>query len=101
MDELLGPLREALDGPIDFHGQRVTDFLSTALLSIFAVVSFLVGYAYEDVFLTLWTMTAGSILTMLAIVPPWPMYNQHPESWLVTGAGGIGRDGIVIDKARG
>ncbi|EFR00841.1 hypothetical protein MGYG_03846 [Nannizzia gypsea CBS 118893] len=37
MDELLGPLREALDGPIDFHGQRVTDFLSTALLILFAV----------------------------------------------------------------
>lgn len=57
------------------------------------------GYVFEDVFLTLWTMTAGTILTMLVVVPPWPMYNQHPESWLVTGAGGIGRGGIVIDKA--
>ncbi|KAK2873356.1 hypothetical protein FQN49_002409 [Arthroderma sp. PD_2] len=100
MDELLGPIRGALDGPIDFYGQRATDYLITGLLSIIAVVAFVVGYTYEDVFLTLWTMTAGTILTILVVVPPWPIYNQRPESWLVPGTGGMGRDGIVIDNAK-
>jgi signal peptidase complex subunit 1 len=25
---------------------------------------------------------AGTALTFLAVVPPWPFYNKNPEGWL-------------------
>ncbi|KAJ5169149.1 uncharacterized protein N7482_004743 [Penicillium canariense] len=70
--------------PQDFHGQRLADILSTVLLIISGAVSFLTGYIYKDIYLTLWTGLAGTLLTALVVIPPWPMYNQHPEKWLGT-----------------
>lgn len=36
-DQLLEKVRDVAEGQIDFEGQRFTEFLSTALLSIFGV----------------------------------------------------------------
>ncbi|KAJ5736573.1 uncharacterized protein N7483_001698 [Penicillium malachiteum] len=81
MDELLAPIRDALEGQIDFHGQRLAELLSTVLLVISGIVSFLVGYIYKDIYLTLWVGLGGTVFTALVVVPPWPFYNQNPEKW--------------------
>ncbi|KAJ5885692.1 hypothetical protein N7504_011528 [Penicillium tannophilum] len=82
MDELLAPIQDALEGQIDFHGQHLAELLSTVLLVISGIVSFLVGWIYKDIHLTLWVGLGGTLFTALTVIPPWPIYNQNPERWL-------------------
>ncbi|KAI9371108.1 microsomal signal peptidase 12 kDa subunit-domain-containing protein [Aspergillus egyptiacus] len=122
MDDILAPLQNAFEGQIvsfgrtshllsshanlafsaeqDFHGQRVTEVLSTALLIISGVVAFFVGYIFQDIYLTLWTGLAGTLLTALVVIPPWPFYNKHPEKWLVPLPHGAGGASIVVDGVK-
>ncbi|KAL5334560.1 microsomal signal peptidase 12 kDa subunit-domain-containing protein [Aspergillus crustosus] len=96
MDDILAPLQDAFEGQIDFHGQQITEVLSTALLILSGVAASLVGYIFQDIYLTLWTGVAGTIITALVAIPPWSFYKQHPEQWLVPLPGGVGT-GIVVD----
>ncbi|GFF47660.1 signal peptidase complex subunit 1 [Aspergillus novofumigatus IBT 16806] len=100
MDDILAPIQDAFEGQIDFHGQRIAELLSTALLIISGVAAFLIGYIYEDIHLTLWTGLAGTLVTALAVIPPWPMYNKHPEKWLVPTTGSAGGPGIMVDGVK-
>ncbi|GFF21929.1 putative microsomal signal peptidase subunit SPC12 [Aspergillus udagawae] len=106
MDDILAPIQDAFEGQIDFHGQRIAELLSTALLiisglsSFLKVAAFLIGYIYEDIHLTLWTGLAGTLVTALAVIPPWPMYNKHPEKWLVPTTGSEGGPGIMVDGVK-
>jgi signal peptidase complex subunit 1 len=45
-------------------------------------IAFLVGYMAQDIRLTLYVGLAGTALTFVAIVPPWPFLNKNPENWL-------------------
>lgn len=36
----------------------------------------------QDIKLSLYIGLAGTLITFLAIVPPWPFYNKNPEPWL-------------------
>ena len=36
----------------------------------------------QDIKLSLYIGLAGTALTFLVIVPPWPFYNKNPEGWL-------------------
>lgn len=107
----------------DFHGQRIAELLSTALLIISGVslgfpwwmsqalcsdclldhcqvVAFFVGYIYQDIHLTLWVGLGGTLITGLAVIPPWPMYNKNPEKWLVPVPGSAGGAGVVVDGVK-
>ncbi|KAF2747775.1 SPC12-domain-containing protein [Sporormia fimetaria CBS 119925] len=81
-DQLLDQLRDALEGSIDFEGQRLAEMLSTVLLGAVGIIAFLVGFVSQDIKLTLYVGLAGTALTFLAIVPPWPFFNKSPEPWL-------------------
>lgn len=59
-------------------------------------IAFVMGYVKQDIYLTLWIGLAGSVMTVLAIVPPWPVFNQHPELWLRLGKGGTLHPDIVV-----
>ncbi|EAW12487.1 signal peptidase complex subunit 1 [Aspergillus clavatus NRRL 1] len=100
MDDILGPVQDAFEGQIDFHGQRITEILSTAILIISGAAAFLIGYIYQDIHLTLWIGLAGTLLTALVVIPPWPVYNKHPEKWLVPSLGNSGGPGIVVDGVK-
>lgn len=48
---------------------------------------------------------AGTLLTALVVVPPWPVYNKHPERWFSSSRGGGGGSGgkgtgIVVDGVK-
>lgn len=62
------------------------------------MVALITGYVQQDIYLTLWVGLGGTLLTMLAVVPPWPFYNQHPRRWLPSGraTGSLPQGGIVI-----
>jgi signal peptidase complex subunit 1 len=46
------------------------------------IIAFFVGYFTQDIRLSLYVGLAGTALTFLAVVPPWPFYNKNPEGWL-------------------
>ncbi|BCS03903.1 signal peptidase complex subunit 1 [Aspergillus luchuensis] len=101
MDSLLAPIQDALEGQIDFQGQRIAELLSTVLLVLSGAVAFIVGYIFQDIHLTLWVGLAGTLITGLAVIPPWPMYNKNPEKWLVPFTTGVGGGaGIVVDGVK-
>ncbi|KAJ5320541.1 hypothetical protein PENANT_c033G00919 [Penicillium antarcticum] len=99
MDEILNPLRDAVEGQIDFHGQYLAELLCTILLIISGAVSFFVGFTYKDIYLTLWSGLAGTLFTAFVVVPPWPFYNRHPEKWLGS-KNGKANPGIVVDGVK-
>ena len=46
------------------------------------LISFLVGILTSSVYNALYVGLAGLVVTMLAVVPPWPFYNRNPVTWL-------------------
>ncbi|KAL5119069.1 hypothetical protein ACEQ8H_002993 [Pleosporales sp. CAS-2024a] len=81
-EQVLEQVRDAVEGQIDFEGQRLAEMLTTVLLGAAGIVAFVVGYFTQDIRLTLYVGLAGTALTFLVVVPPWPFYNKNPEGWL-------------------
>jgi len=81
-DQLLETLRDAVEGQIDFEGQRLAELITTVLLGVSGIIAFFVGYVKQDIYQTLWVGLGGTVLTFLAVVPPWPFYNKNPVAWL-------------------
>lgn len=46
------------------------------------IIAFIVGFLQQDIRMALYIGLAGSALTFLVVVPPWPFYNKNPEDWL-------------------
>ena len=61
------------------------------------IVAFLVGFMAQDIKLTLYVGLAGTALTFLAVVPPWPFYNKNPEPWLPPHVATSGIQSIDVD----
>ncbi|KAK9721293.1 hypothetical protein K7432_003520 [Basidiobolus ranarum] len=70
------------EGRIDFSGQKLADQLYQSVLVISAVVAFIAGYLSQSHIIMLEVFGAGILLTLLLVVPPWPMYNKNPLNWL-------------------
>ncbi|KAL2003895.1 hypothetical protein VTN02DRAFT_1744 [Thermoascus thermophilus] len=100
MDDILVSLQDLLEGQIDFHGQRTAEILHTALLVLSGAVAFVVGYLYEDIFLTLCIGLAGTVLTALVVIPPWPIFNKHPEKWFSPAGAKAGGTRILVDGVK-
>ncbi|OTA60225.1 microsomal signal peptidase 12kDa subunit [Hypoxylon sp. EC38] len=100
-EKFLDQVRDAVDGQIDFEGQKLAELLATAALAIAGAVSFLVGFILQDITLALKIGLAGTALTFLLVVPPWPFFNKHPVKWLPVGgepAITSAQQNIVIDE---
>lgn len=100
MDAVLAQIQDLFEGQIDFDGQRLAEQLYTVTLSISSVVALVVGYIQQDIFLTMWIGLAATLLAMLLIVPPWPVFNQHPQPWLGSKAT-LPPGGIVVGGGKG
>jgi len=96
-DQLLEQARELAEGQIDFEGQRLAEYLATALLATVGAISFIVGYVKQDIKLALALGLIGTALTFLLVVPPWPFFNTHPVKWLPIGGDQKHTDDIVVD----
>lgn len=67
------------------QGQKLADFLTTTLLCLAAVGAWLVGFVFQDLGWTVYVGLIGTALTLLVVVPPWPLYNLNPQAWLPVG----------------
>ncbi|KAF2868422.1 microsomal signal peptidase 12 kDa subunit-domain-containing protein [Massariosphaeria phaeospora] len=81
-DQLLERAREAVEGQIDFEGQRLAEMITTVVLGGAGIFAFFIGFMAQDIKLSLYIGLAGTAVTFLAVVPPWPLYNKNPEDWL-------------------
>ncbi|OCB83891.1 hypothetical protein A7U60_g9097 [Sanghuangporus baumii] len=75
-------LQDALEGKIDFEGQRHADWLVRNALIATTILSFILGFAFHSLRVTFGTLALGTVLLIVAVVPPWPMYRKHPAKWL-------------------
>ncbi|KAA8910437.1 microsomal signal peptidase 12 kDa subunit-domain-containing protein [Sphaerosporella brunnea] len=81
-------IQTLIDGNIDFEGQRLAERLTTVVLILAGLTAWLLGFFMQDLKYTLYAGLGGTVLTILIVVPPWPMYNRHPVSWLPAGSRG-------------
>ncbi|KAI8643731.1 microsomal signal peptidase 12kDa subunit [Parasitella parasitica] len=73
---------DILECTIDFEGQKLAEQLTHYLLILSGIASFIVGYSMQSMQMLLIVFSAGLALTALAVIPPWPMYNKHPQSFI-------------------
>ncbi|KAL8799904.1 MAG: hypothetical protein Q9200_007417 [Gallowayella weberi] len=95
-DQLLQQAQDLLEGQIDFEGQKLTELVSTILLAITGFLAFALGFAQNNIWITLWVGLGGTALTFFIVVPPWPIFNENPENWLQANSG-ISGAGIEVD----
>ncbi|TPX10796.1 uncharacterized protein E0L32_008185 [Thyridium curvatum] len=101
-EQLLDQVREVAEGQIDFEGQKLAELLATVLLSAVGAISFLVGYALQDIKLAVYIGLGGTLLTFLLVIPPWPFFNRHPVKWLPVGGGpsmAVPQNIVINEKA--
>ncbi|CAO3662956.1 unnamed protein product [Umbelopsis vinacea] len=67
---------------IDFEGQRLAEMISQVILTLSAIIGFLYGYAQQSLEATIMIFGVGFAITLLATLPPWPIYNRKPVEWL-------------------
>ncbi|KAF5499826.1 Signal peptidase complex subunit 1 [Colletotrichum fructicola] len=91
-------VRDLAEGQIDFEGQKLADLLATLVLSASGALAFLVGFFLQDIKLAVYIGLAGTALTFLLVVPPWPFYKRHPVKWLESNGTGI-RNVATIEKS--
>lgn len=51
------------------------------------LIAFNVGYTTQDIAMTIKIGLAGTLLTSLIVVPPWPFFKKNPFKWLPVGTG--------------
>ncbi|KAL8922591.1 MAG: hypothetical protein Q9208_005095 [Pyrenodesmia sp. 3 TL-2023] len=95
-DQLLKQVQDIFEGQIDFEGQKLTELLSTIILTATGVIAFALGFWQQNIWITLWIGLGGTALTFLLVVPPYPIYNENPEKWLPANSGITGV-GIEVD----
>ncbi|KAF8151790.1 microsomal signal peptidase 12 kDa subunit-domain-containing protein [Crassisporium funariophilum] len=75
-------IQDMFEGKIDFAGQHLVDLISRVVLIASTVISFIVGFALQDLRITFAIMAASTFVLAFVVLPPWPMYNKHPVKWL-------------------
>lgn len=45
-------------------------------------IGYIIGYLSGSILHAFYAFAAGSVLVLLIVVPPWPMYNKHAVRWL-------------------
>jgi signal peptidase complex subunit 1 len=67
---------------MDFQGQKAAELWISRVLVAFAAVGFLAGYLLSNFLLMVYINVVGLAVTLLLVVPDWPVFNKHPLQWL-------------------
>ncbi|ANB14788.1 Spc1p [Sugiyamaella lignohabitans] len=71
-------LNHLIEGTIDFEGQKTVEKVATVGLTIGAIVSFILGYLFQDILYTVYSFGGFFAVVLLATVPAFPFYNKNP-----------------------
>ncbi|KII84893.1 hypothetical protein PLICRDRAFT_57401 [Plicaturopsis crispa FD-325 SS-3] len=75
-------VHEALEGKIDFEGQQLVDQIARNGLIGITATSFLTGFALQSLRVAFGVLGLGFVVILVAVVPPWSIYNSSPVQWL-------------------
>ncbi|KAJ6558285.1 microsomal signal peptidase [Mycena capillaripes] len=75
-------LQDLTEGKIDFVGQQQVELISRVWLIGTTIISFILGFALQSMQLTFGIFGVSTLLLVLVVVPPWPIFNRHPTQWL-------------------
>ncbi|KAH7920345.1 microsomal signal peptidase 12 kDa subunit [Leucogyrophana mollusca] len=75
-------LQDLVEGKIDFHGQKIADTITRVVLIASSVIAFILGFAMRSLSVTFTIFGVSTLAVCLLVLPPWPIYNQHPVKWL-------------------
>ncbi len=67
---------------MDFKGQERSEKLALKMLLATAMLCFFLGYLKQDFRLMMGLFASGFLLTFIATVPNWPIYNKDPIEWV-------------------
>lgn len=82
MDSIATTINSLLEFPIDFEGQKVANYLTIRCLSVGVVVSLLTGVLSNSIHNLVYTFAASLVVAAVIVVPSWPSYKKHPQSFL-------------------
>ncbi|KAG2087377.1 microsomal signal peptidase 12 kDa subunit [Suillus discolor] len=75
-------IQELVEGRIDFKGQKTADDIVRVVLITSTFLSFVIGFAFSSLMITMSTFALCTVALSLVVLPPWPMFNRHPVTWL-------------------
>lgn len=78
-------LKQLVEGTIDFEGQRLVDKLNYLIITIGGIVSFLIGFLFQQIDYSLYSLAVTLVITEIVVVPPWKFYNQNTLTWQAPG----------------
>ncbi|GAA5880693.1 hypothetical protein JCM3774_002797 [Rhodotorula dairenensis] len=84
MQAQLDALKQSLEGKIDFVGQDLVEQRAKRILWSAAAISFVVGFAFQSLRLTLGLFGLAYVACLAITLPPLPAYTAHPVQWLPT-----------------
>merc|ERR1712115_244202 len=76
-DAILDPIRDFVDGQIDFEGQKLSEQLYMALITATGFFAFTLGFMTQNVYTALYIGLGGTALAFLVTVPHWPYFNHR------------------------
>ncbi|KAG8216037.1 microsomal signal peptidase 12 kDa subunit [Butyriboletus roseoflavus] len=77
----MSSFRDLLEGKIDFHGQKKADDIVRIALVSGTILSFVLGFALQSLRVSMGAFALSTVALALVVLPPWPVYNQHPVKW--------------------
>ncbi|KAH9173165.1 microsomal signal peptidase subunit [Lactarius sanguifluus] len=78
----MSSLQKYLEGKIDFEGQKLVERISHYAVMELAIFAFFLGFLFQSIQMTFMVFGVGVGVVLAIIIPPWPMFNQHPVTWL-------------------
>jgi signal peptidase complex subunit 1 len=76
-------VRVLLEGTIDFEGQKLAEKLSVILLTVGAVISFLIGLVSQRIELVIYVLFTFLVGCEVLVVFPWPFLRRNPIVWRI------------------
>ncbi|KAI5134105.1 uncharacterized protein NESG_00503 [Nematocida ausubeli] len=67
-----------LDPPVDYLGQHLVNRLRHTILIISIIISFILGYIYNNIFIMGGVYVILCLVCVIITVPAWGMYRRNP-----------------------
>ncbi|XP_027205451.1 signal peptidase complex subunit Spase12 [Dermatophagoides pteronyssinus] len=66
---------------MDFDGQHRAESYFERIVILSSIIGLIVGYAYQQISLSIIILGVGFVISSLLTIPPWPMYRRSPLKW--------------------
>lgn len=82
MEQIAEKVNKAIEFPIDFEGQKKVNRLTCSLVYLAIPISVFAGFVTQNIINLVIAFAATILVTLVVVLPAWPLYNQNPVNWL-------------------